>query len=60
MSVGIEIRWVDRRTGRDCQQKTSEGKQNLSFVESETLTSSSSEAFVKVAQNIVDAMEEDW
>jgi hypothetical protein len=61
VSVGIEIRWVDRRTGRTIVERKNIKRQTEFIVgRSETLTSSSSEAFVKVAQNIVDAMEEDW
>ena len=61
VSVGIEIRWVDRRTGRTIVERKNIRRQTEFIVgRSETLTSSSSEAFVKVAQNIVDAMEEDW
>lgn len=61
VSVGIEIRWVDRRTGRTIVERKNIRRQTEFIVgRNETLTSSSNEAFVKVAQGIVDAMEEDW
>lgn len=61
VSVGIEIRWVDRRTGRTIVERKNIRRPTEFIVSrNETLTSSSNEAFVKVAQGIVDAMEEDW
>lgn len=61
VSVTIDIRWVDRRTGRTIVERRNI-KRPTEFIvlRNETLTSSSNEAFVKVAQSIVDAMEEDW
>lgn len=61
VSVGIEIRWVDRRTGRTIVERKNI-KRQAEFIVSrnETLTSSSKESFVIVAQGVVDAMEEDW
>lgn len=59
--VAIDIRWVDTRTGRTIVERKNI-KRPTEFIvrRNETLTSSSNEAFVKVAQSIVDAMEEDW
>ncbi|MCF6156742.1 MAG: hypothetical protein E3K36_16235 [Candidatus Brocadia sp.] len=61
VTVSIEIRWVDKRTGRTIVERRNI-KRPTEFIvrRSETLTSSGNEAFVKVAQSIVDAMEEDW
>lgn len=59
--VAVEIRWVDKRTGRTIVERKNI-KRPAEFIvrRNETLSSSSSEAFVKVAQGIVEAMEEDW
>ncbi|KXK24990.1 MAG: hypothetical protein UZ01_03626 [Candidatus Brocadia sinica] len=61
VTVTIEIRWVDKRTGRTIVERRNI-KRPTEFIvrRNETLTSSGNEAFVKVAQSIVDAMEEDW
>lgn len=61
VSVTIEIRWVDKRTGRTIVERRNI-KRPTEFIvrRNETLTSSGNEAFVKIAQSIVDAMEEDW
>ncbi len=61
VAVTIDIRWIDRRTGRTIVERRNI-KRPTEFIvrRNETLTSSSNEAFVKVAQSIVDAMEEDW
>lgn len=61
VSVGVEIRWVDKRTGRAIVERRNI-KRPAEFIvrRNETLSSSSDEAFVKVAQGIVEAMEEDW
>jgi hypothetical protein len=61
VSVGVDIRWVDRRTGRTIVERKNI-KRPAEFIvrRHETLTSSSNEAFVEVARGIVDAMEEDW
>lgn len=61
VTVGVEIRWVDRRTGRTIVERRNI-KRPTEFIvrRNETLTSSSNEAFVSVARSIVDAMEEDW
>ncbi len=60
-SVGIAIRWVDRRTGRILVERN-DIRKSAEFIvpRNETLTSSGNEAFVNVARGIVDAMEEDW
>lgn len=61
VSVGIDIRWVDKRTGRTIVERKNITKSAEFIVpRNETLTSSSNEAFVEVARSIVDAMEEDW
>ncbi len=59
--VGVEIRWVDKRTGRTIVERKNI-KRPAEFIvrRNETLSSSSDEAFVKVAQGIIEAMEEDW
>lgn len=60
-SVGISIRWVDRRTGRTLVERHDIRKAAEFIVpRNETLTSSGNEAFVNVARGIVDALEEDW
>lgn len=60
-SVGIDIRWVDRRTGRAIiERKNIRRPAEFIVLRNETLTSSRTEAFVSVARGIVDAMEEDW
>ncbi|KKO18024.1 MAG: hypothetical protein DCC43_06350 [Candidatus Brocadia sp.] len=60
-SVGIEIQWVDKRTGRAIVPRKNISKAAEFIVpRNETLTSSGTEAFVNVARGIVDAMEEDW
>jgi len=61
VSVGIDIRWVDKRTGRTIVERRNI-KRPTEFIvrRNETLTSSSNEAFVSIARGIVDAMEEDW
>ncbi len=59
--VAIEIRWVDKRTGRTIlERKNIRRPAEFIVLRNETLTSSRNEAFVKIAQGIVDAMEEDW
>lgn len=59
--VAIEIRWVDKRTGRTIiERKNIRRPAEFIVRRNETLTSSGNEAFVKIAQGIVDAMEEDW
>ncbi len=59
--ISAEIRWVDKRTGRTIVERKNI-KQPAEFIvrRNETLTSASNEAFVGVAQGIVEAMEEDW
>jgi len=60
-SVGIDIRWVDRRTGRAIvERRNIRNRAEFIVLRNETLTSSRTEAFVNVARGIVDAMEEDW
>lgn len=60
-SVGIDIRWVDRRTGRSIiERRNIRSPAEFIVLRNETLTSSRTEAFVNVARGIVDAMEEDW
>jgi hypothetical protein len=59
--VVIEIRWVDKRTGRTIlERKNIRRPAEFIIRRSETLSSGSDEAFVKVAQGIVEVMEEDW
>lgn len=59
--VAVEIRWVDKRTGRTIiERKNIRRPAEFIVRRNETLTSSGNEAFVKIAQGIVDAMEEDW
>lgn len=59
--VSAEFRWVDKRTGRTIVERKNI-KQPAEFIvrRNETLTSAGNEAFVGVAQGIVEAMEEDW
>ena len=61
VSIGVDIRWVDKRTGRTIIERKNI-KRPTEFIvrRNETLTSASSEAFVGVAQSIVETMEEDW
>lgn len=60
-SISIEIRWVDKRTGRTIlERKNIRRPAEFIVRRSETLSSASDEAFVRVAQGIVEAMEEDW
>src|SRR3990167_3591652 len=61
VSIGVDIRWVDKRTGRTIIERKNI-KRPTEFIvrRNETLSSASNEAFVRVAQSIVEAMEEDW
>ncbi|MDG6005070.1 hypothetical protein BIY37_06650 [Candidatus Brocadia sapporoensis] len=60
-SVRIEIRWVDKRTGRVIVERKNIAKPaEFITLRNETLTSSKNEALVNVARSIVDTMEEDW
>lgn len=59
--IVIEIRWVDKRTGRTIlERKNIRRPAEFIVRRSETLSSGSDEAFVRVAQGIVEVMEEDW
>lgn len=59
--ISAEFRWVDKRTGRTIvERKNIKQPAELIVRRNETLTSASNEAFVGVAQGIVEAMEEDW
>src|SRR5574341_1058470 len=61
VSIGIEIRWVDTRTGRTIVERKDINRAAEFIVRrNETLTSAGNEAFVKIAQGIVETMEEDW
>src|SRR3989304_3839422 len=61
VSVGVDIRWVDKRTGRTIiERKNIQKPTEFIVLRNETLSSASNEAFVRVAQSIVEAMEEDW
>ena len=61
VSIGVDIRWVDKRTGRTIIERKNI-KRPTEFIvrKNETLSSASNEAFVGVAQSIVETMEEDW
>jgi hypothetical protein len=60
-SVRIEIRWVDKRTGRVIVERKNIAKPAEFITQrNETLTSSKNEALVNVARGIVDTLEEDW
>lgn len=60
-TITVEIRWVDKRTGRAIVDRKNI-KRPTEFIvrRSETLSSASEEAFVRVALGIIEAMEEDW
>ena len=59
--ISAEVRWVDKRTGRTIvERKNIEMPAEFIVSRNETLSSSSKAAFVKVAQRIIDVMEEDW
>ena len=61
VSIGIEIRWVDTRTGRTIVERKDINRSAEFIVRrNETLSSASNETFVKIAQGIVETMEEDW
>ncbi len=61
VSVIIDIRWVDKRTGRTIVDRKNISRPAEFIVHRhETLTSASNESFVNTAQGIVDALEEDW
>ncbi|HHT9111380.1 MAG TPA: LPS assembly lipoprotein LptE, partial [Candidatus Brocadiaceae bacterium] len=61
VSVGIDIRWVDKRTGRAIvDRKNITAPAEFIVRRFETLDSAGEESFVRVAQSIVAAMEEDW
>ena len=61
VTVGVDIRWVDKRTGRTIiERKNISMPAEFIVGRNETLTSAGDEAFVRVAQNIIQAMEEDW
>ena len=61
VSIGVDIRWVDKRTGRKIvERKNIKNPTEFIVRRNETLSSASNEAFVRVAQSIVEAMEEDW
>ena len=61
IAISAEVRWVDKRTGRTIVERKNI-KMPAEFIvrRNETLSSSSKAAFVKVAQRIIDVMEEDW
>lgn len=61
VTISVEIRWVDKRTGRTILERKNI-KRPAEFIvrRSETVSSASEEVFVLVAQGIVEAMEEDW
>ena len=61
VSIVVDIRWVDKRTGRTIVERKNI-KRPAEFIvrRNETLSSASNEAFVRVALGVVDAMEEDW
>ena len=59
--IGVDIRWVDTRTGRTIVERHNISRPTEFIVRrNETLSSASNEAFVKIAQGIVETMEEDW
>lgn len=61
VTIRADIRWVDTRTGRAIvERKNIKGTTEFIVLRNETLTSSSNESFVKLAQSIVESMEEDW
>lgn len=61
VSVGIDIRWVDKRTGRAIvDRKNITAPAEFIVRRFETLDSAGEESFVRVAQSIIAAMEEDW
>lgn len=61
VTVGIDIRWVDKRTGRAIvDRKNIKAPAEFIVRRYETLDSASEESLVGVAQNIIAAMEEDW
>lgn len=61
VSIVVEVRWVDRRTGRTIVERRNIRRPAEFIVRrNETLSSSSREAFVEVARSVVEALEEDW
>lgn len=61
VTIRADIRWIDTRTGRAIvERKNIKGTTEFIVLRNETLTSSSNESFVKLAQSIVESMEEDW
>ncbi|NUN22121.1 MAG: LptE family protein [Candidatus Jettenia caeni] len=61
VTIGLEIRWVDKRTGRVIvERKNIHAPAEFIVRRNETLTSASNEAFVRVARSVVEAMQEDW
>ncbi|MGQ3686140.1 MAG: LPS assembly lipoprotein LptE [Candidatus Loosdrechtia sp.] len=61
VEIEVDIRWMDRRTGRTIVEKRNiQGPAEFIVLRNETLTSASSEAFVNVARRIVEAIQEDW
>ncbi len=61
ITISAEVRWIDKRTGRTIIERKNI-KMPAEFIvrRNETLSSSSKTAFVKLAQRIVDVMEEEW
>ncbi|MCF6150183.1 MAG: LptE family protein [Candidatus Kuenenia sp.] len=61
VTIRADIRWVDTRTGRTIvERKNIKGTSEFIVLRNESLTSSSDESFVKLAQSIVESMEEEW
>ncbi|MBM4055934.1 MAG: hypothetical protein FJ264_14975 [Planctomycetes bacterium] len=61
VAIRADIRWVDTRTGRTIfERKNIRGTSEFIVLRNETLTSSSNESFVGLAQSIVESLEEEW
>lgn len=61
VTITVDIRWVDKRTGRTIvERKNIKTAAEFVVLRNETLTTASNEAFVLTARGIVDAMQEDW
>ncbi len=61
MTVFVDIRWVDTRTGRTIVERQNIGRSAEFIVpRNETVSTSANEAFVSIAQGIVEAMGDEW
>ncbi|MCF6158236.1 MAG: hypothetical protein E3K32_06635 [wastewater metagenome] len=59
--VAVAVQWIDKRTGRTIiERKNIKSAAEFIVLRNETLTTAGNEAFVRIARDIVEEMQEDW